>query len=88
MKSNDAKLNVRLEELIRNHKISPQQATSLMNDSGYAYEVTKKLVEMAFVLFSKGDISLRVTERELALTADELDEINTSATEKHQGEPS
>lgn len=88
MKSNDAKLNVRLEALIRNHKISPQQATSLMNDSSYAYEVTKKLVEMAFVLFSKGDISLRVTERELALTADELEEINTLATEKHQGEPS
>lgn len=83
MKSNDLKLNVRLEDLIRKHKISPQQATSLMNDSGYAYEVTKKLVEMAFVLFSKGDISLRLTERELALTVDELEEINASTADEH-----
>lgn len=81
MKANDAKLNARLEELIRTQKISPQQATSLMNDSGYAYGVTKKLVDMALVLFSKGDISLRVTERELALDSDELEEINASTKE-------
>lgn len=78
MKTNDAKLNIRLEELIRTQKISPQQATSLMNDSGYAYGITKKLVDMALVLFSKGDISLRVTERELALDSEELEEINSS----------
>lgn len=78
MKANDAKLNIRLEGLIREQKISPQNATSLMNDSGYAYEVTKKLVDMALVLFSKGDIGLRVTERELALNSEELEEINST----------
>ncbi len=76
MKTNDSKLNIRIEEMIREQKISPQEATSLMNDSGYAYEITKNLVDMAVVLFSKGDISLRVTERELALNSEELEEIN------------
>ncbi len=88
MKSNDAKLNERLEELIRNRKISPRQATSLMNDNNYANEVTKKLVEMAGVLFSKGDISLRVTERELALSVEELDDIDLSTIDEQKGKAS
>jgi len=85
IKANNAKLNRRLEELIRDQKISPRQATSLMNDNTYAYEATKKLVEMAFVLFPTGDIGLRATERELALSIDELDEINASSLNSEQG---
>lgn len=84
VKANDAKLNMRLEELIRNQEISPRQATSLMNDSTYAYELTQKLVAMAFVLFSTGSIGLRVTERELALSAEELDALHVKTLQESQ----
>jgi phosphate:Na+ symporter len=43
--------NGTLDNLIRNHLITNQMATSLMNDSAYAFNVSKNLITMAEVLF-------------------------------------
>jgi phosphate:Na+ symporter len=75
MKENDARLLDRLDKLVRKDKISAQIATSLINDSGYAYDVTKSLVKMGEVLFSAGESGVRSIERSLALDVDEMDEL-------------
>ena len=75
MKSNDATLNGVLEALIREQKITPLMATSLMNDSAFAYKATKKLLQMGKILFAKGDLSMKHVERKFALDEDEIQEI-------------
>jgi phosphate:Na+ symporter len=77
MKENDARLLDRLDKLVRKDKISAHMATSLINDSSYAYDVTKNLVKMGEVLFSSGDSGVRSIERSLALDVDEMDDLFT-----------
>jgi len=53
----DILANGTLDNLIRNSLITNEMATSLMNDSAYAYDIGKNLIAMAEVTFSdlKGD---------------------------------
>ena len=41
----------RIDKLIRNNLIETKVATSLINDTGYAYEISKKLIHVATVLW-------------------------------------
>ena len=50
-------------------------ATSLINDSSYAYELTKDLVKTGERLFSSADAGVRSAERSLALDFDEVDAL-------------
>ncbi len=75
MEENDTTANGMLETLIRENKISAAMATSLMNDSAYAYDVTKNLIQMGEVLFASGDQIMKEAERAIALDEDELMEI-------------
>ncbi|PWQ97620.1 sodium:phosphate symporter [Leucothrix arctica] len=75
MKENDVALTHRLEELIRTRKVSPQQATSLMNDSNYIYGATKNLVKMGETLFSPETEAIKQAEKMLLLKDEELDEL-------------
>lgn len=75
MKENDTTLNGMLDTLIREKKITPMMATSLMNDAAYAYHVTKNLVQMGEVLFAEGTKSMKEVERIIALDDDDVDEI-------------
>jgi len=43
--------NGKLDKLIREHKIEPKMATSLINDSAFAYDISKKLLNVANVLW-------------------------------------
>jgi phosphate:Na+ symporter len=43
--------NGRIDALIREQKIDARMATSLMNDSAFAYSISKKLIEVATVLW-------------------------------------
>ncbi len=43
--------NGRIDKLIRNNLIDTKVATSLINDTGYAYEICKKLIHVASVLW-------------------------------------
>ncbi len=79
MEENDSTANGILEVLIRESRITAQMATSLMNDSAYAYDVAKNLVQMGEVLFSSYDPDQREIERELALDDDETEALATEA---------
>ncbi|MFT5660738.1 MAG: phosphate:Na+ symporter [Sulfurimonas sp.] len=48
--------NGKLDNLIRNHLITNEMATSLMNDSAYAYDISKNLLAMAEVIFVDKDM--------------------------------
>jgi len=78
MENNDSTRNGRLESLIRDNKITPLMATSLMNDAAYAYDVASNLVQMGEVLFTKGDLAMKDTERSIALTPEEIGEVQTA----------
>jgi len=75
MKQYDRDLEVRLSALMRDRLISAPMSISLMNDSGYAYGVTKNLVKMGEVLFSTGESQLREVERSVSLDEGELEEL-------------
>ena len=67
--------NGRLDELIRQRRITPEQATSLMNDNSYCYRIGKNLLAMAracFQPFEELDAELREA---IALHPDEVREI-------------
>jgi phosphate:Na+ symporter len=50
--------NNRIDALIREDKIDSKMATSLINDSAFAYDVTQKLLQVATILWIK-DINIR-----------------------------
>jgi phosphate:Na+ symporter len=75
MEENDTTANGILEVLIRENSITAEMATSLMNDSAYAYDVAKNLVQMGEVLFATGDQALKEAERSIVLDPDEVDEV-------------
>jgi len=77
MKDNDKRLLARLDSLVRKNRIGAQMATSLINDSGYAYGVTKDLVKMGEILFSAGHSGIRSAERSLSLDVDEVEKLLT-----------
>ncbi|MCB1758332.1 MAG: Na/Pi symporter [Gammaproteobacteria bacterium] len=82
MEENDSTANGILEVMIRENRITAQMATSLMNDTAYAYDVAKNLVQMGEVLFASGDAEARELARELQLDQDELE----AAAESQDGE--
>ena len=75
MAENDSTANGMLEELIHEDRISAQMATSLMNDSAYVRDVTKKLIQMGEILFATGDQPMKEAERAISLDKDEVDSI-------------
>lgn len=53
LKQIDMMENGRIDSLIRDNKIEPKMATSLMNDSSFAYDTSKKLLDVATVIWIK-----------------------------------
>ncbi|HEY5791632.1 MAG TPA: Na/Pi symporter [Gammaproteobacteria bacterium] len=68
----------RLYALIREQRITPPMGTSLMNDTGYAYEIQRNLIAMATTLFSGSERDLDRTQRKLALDETELAALATA----------
>lgn len=75
MEINDSTRNGKLEQLIRDELLTAQMATSLMNDSNYAYSIAKKLIHVGEVLFVDSSSSMKATERVISLTDEEMQEI-------------
>ena len=64
MEEEDIIANGTLDQLIRKNRITPDMATSLMNDSGFAYDIQYNLIDAAEILFA----NLYSTEKDMALT--------------------
>ncbi len=58
-KALDSIKNSRIDTLIRESKVDAKMATSLINDSAFAYDVTQKLVQAATILWIK-DKDIRI----------------------------
>jgi len=78
IKEQDQQMNARIDCLIREHKMTPEAGTSLINDSAYMYEIKKHLVAMAETVFVKQE-TISETQRELILDDNEL--VNVIATQ-------
>ncbi|MCG7985247.1 MAG: Na/Pi symporter [Candidatus Thiodiazotropha lotti] len=84
LEESDVIANGELDRLIRENAISAEMATSLMNDSAYAYDVAGNLIDMARVLFGPLQKELREVESELMLSEDELEELISSSENDNQ----
>jgi len=65
--------NGTLDKLIRKGLITNQMATSLMNDSNYAYSISTNLIAMAEILFIDIKSDLKKLNEELAINDEEVD---------------
>ncbi len=72
MERYDIIANGTLDNLIRNNLITNEMATSLMNDSAYAYDISKNLIAMAEVIFidQYGDMVMDDDDIKLILQED------------------
>ncbi len=69
------KLDATLDEFIRSKRITAQIATSIMNDSTYAYTIGKNLVDMARTLLAAREPDLKNAEQQLALDETDIEDV-------------
>ena len=67
--------NGTLDHLIRNDLITNEMATSLMNDSAYAHEISKHLISMTEVLFIKSSDEMDTLNEEMFMSDEEISTI-------------
>ena len=70
----DILANGTLDNLIRNSFITNEMATSLMNDSAYAYDISKKLIAMAEITFTDTRTSNNLNE-EMSMSNEDINAI-------------
>ncbi len=75
MEENDSTLNGDLDRLIREGRITAPMATSLMNDSSYAYDVARNLITAGESLFGPRDLGMQQAARDMELDEDELNDL-------------
>jgi len=68
-------INNAIDQLIRDNRIAADVATSLMNDSGYAYDIARSLVAAGETALLARDQQLGDAVRSVALEEHEIDEI-------------
>jgi len=74
-----------IENLIREHKISAEAGTSLLNDNAYVHDIQSNLLRMAETVFVNYAVDSVKAEKELALTDHELLEvINPNRAVEHE----
>ena len=71
----DILANGTLDKLIREKLITNEMATSLMNDSAYAYDISKNLIAMAEITFSGQSSSAGSFNEEMSMSDEEIKEI-------------
>ena len=64
-----------LDNLIRNSLITNEMATSLMNDSAYASDISRNFIAMADVVFSSGHDEMKDISDELSMSKEDVDSI-------------
>ena len=71
----DILANGTLDNLIRQGLITNEMATSLMNDSAYAYEISKNLIAMAEITFTDRNSNIESLNEEMAMNAEDIKAI-------------
>ena len=66
--------NGTLDNLIRKGLITNEMATSLMNDSSYAFDISRKLVSMAEILYNYENDDLLMDDEDIETMLNEKDE--------------
>jgi len=74
-KKYDILANGTLDNLIRNNLITNEMATSLMNDSAYAYDISKKLIAMAEITFKGVNSDGDSLNEEMSMSREDVDTI-------------
>jgi phosphate:Na+ symporter len=82
LKDQNRQMMETIEVLIREHKISAEMGTSLMNDSVYVYDIQSNLIRMAATVFINQLTQSIEVEREMMLTDSELSEVVKSTPEQ------
>ncbi|TQV82220.1 Na/Pi cotransporter family protein [Denitrobaculum tricleocarpae] len=67
--------SARIESLIRGDQISAKVATSFLNDSNYAYDAMRELIEAARGFYVERDSALAEVEQILAIDDDDTDRV-------------
>ncbi len=67
--------NGTLDRLIRDGLISNEMATSLMNDSAFAYEISRKLINIARIAVQEISPTQRGIQSELALDEEDIEKL-------------
>lgn len=65
--------NGTLDNLIRKSLITNEMATSLMNDSSYAFDISRKLVSMAEILYNRENNDLLIDDDDVQTILNEKD---------------
>lgn len=73
--------NRRIDMLIRNGDVTAEAATSFLNDSNYAYDGMRALIEAARSFYIARDSAMAEVERLLSLEEEELQEDMTTTKE-------
>ena len=68
----DIVANGTLDELIRNNLITNEMATSLMNDSAYAYDISINLINMAQMIFVEMNSNIN---KDMTMTEEEINSL-------------
>lgn len=71
----DVIANGTLDNLIRNHQITNEMATSLMNDSTYAYNISQNLISMAEVIFIDRSSTIKSLNEENVMSDSDVNQI-------------
>jgi len=75
IEKNDIIANGTLDKLIRDGLIGSEMATSLMNDSAYAYDISKNLIAMAEITFTDRNTNTPNLNEEMAMSAEDIELI-------------
>ena len=75
MQRYDILANGTLDNLIRNNLITNEMATSLINDSAYAYNISKNFIAMAEVIFIDTFSDIKDMAEELIINDEDIDLI-------------
>jgi phosphate:Na+ symporter len=78
LEEQDIIANGTLDKLIREQKITSDMATSLMNDTSYAYDIQRNLVSAAEIIFA----SVFSRSKDLSLSDEEIDKLMVSRREE------
>ena len=85
VEEHDQQMNQAIDALIREHNISPEIGTSIINDSAYMYEIKQRLITLAETVFVVLDSDRVEAEKQLALNKAELLEVLNPESENKPG---